>query len=428
MRTLYIIGVLLCITFFSCKKKTDDPSAVTNQYGDAYLSASSGWQRVATVKNSSKYSMRAYDLQIDGSNARVLYSEGFTANGADIQTYYKAQYALGSNTEAAITKLPDDYTLYIQNNSQLDYQNIMPQFQPGTFNTEYLCFYHYYSSAPFVNLNDNNLKQVTTDQVNSPTQTFKNLPNGDILGGDVANTRACVAEYYTRSNNSWKAYYANAYDGSAAYTHTPFILADGTLLSFRLYYKTGKAYLAIADFTNANYPASGFANRVVEEHTEFAPNIPDLNSIFFNPTNVVAYTTEANSVTIVMQHKDILGQTSTLSAYKWTEGATTIQKLYSGVSISNELVTMLLRRNEIGCTIDGTLYAILSTGTGFHLSLTNSGGEKSYGAASNNNGGNYVLTLNRLRYYNGSYYAVLAPTQGGTSPDAQHMDIVKLTP
>ena len=425
----FITALLVCAVMFSCKKTGGGPNTTGTKTNGLYLAASTGWQRVVIVKNTTKNSMRAYDLQVDGGTARVLYSEGFLANGADIQSYFKAQGAFGSAGDATIAALPAIYPLLIQNNAQLDYQDIWPQFQPGTFTTENLCFYHYYSGAPFINLNDSNLKLITTNQVSSSPQSFRNLPNGDILGGEVANTGGSIAEYYSRAAKTWKSYYANAYNGSTATTHTPFILADGSLWSFRLYYKTGKAYLAVAGFTNAAYPASGFADKVIEEHSEFAPNVPDLNSIYFNPTNVVAYATDGNAVTVVLQHKDVLGQTATVSAYKWTQGTTSIQKLYSGVAISNDLSAMLLRRREVGCTPDGTLYAIISgNGNSYHLSLTNAAGEKSYGAASNNNGGSYALTINCLRYFNGSYYAVVAPTQGGTDADAQHMDVVKITP
>jgi hypothetical protein len=428
----FITALIICITIFSCKKTTNGPTTTitTNKTTGPYLAASTGWQRVAIIKSTTKNSIRAYDLQIDGSTARVLYSEGFLANGADIQTYFKAQSAIGSTADATISTVPVIFSLFIQNNEHLDYQYIWPQFRPGTFATENFCYYHYFSHSPYINLNDNNLNLITTNQVTSSAQSFKNLPNGDILGGEVANTASCIADYYSRTANTWTSYDANAHNGSVATTCTPFILADGSLLSFRLFYKTGKAYLAVAGFSNAAYPASGFADKVSEEHPEFAPNIPDVNSIFFNPTSVVAYTIDGNTITVVLLHRDILGQTATVSAYKWTEGASSIQTLYTGIAISNDLSTMLqLHRREIGCTTDGTLYAIIFTGgNSYHLSLTNAGGEKSYGTAGNNTGGNYVLTVNCLRYFNGAYYAVVAPTQGGTSADAQHMDVIKLMP
>jgi hypothetical protein len=199
----------------------------------------------------------------------------------------------------------------------------------------------------------------------------------------------------------------------------------------RLYSINNKAYLSIADFVfNTSFPAAPYTARFIEEHPEYAPTgFNGVRPQYAADVQVVAYTTQGNSLTAVLMEKNNNTSAYTLSAYHWTEGDTTFTRLYSGIPISAGLAQVItLGSEKVGCNADGTVYALVLSGYNYHLALVSATGEKSLGTAFNNNAGRYAAFMSCVRSVNGSYYAIVAPFFGGADYTGQHMDIVKFTP
>jgi hypothetical protein len=431
------ILVLFLIGLLSCSKKSDPSSNSGDNFTGPLLPESSGWKRVARIDDTNKTTdqlavnqMTAYDLTINGSALQVLYSEDKFEDGDKFSFYHKASVTEGSPAAPVINEIPD-FPAYTT--AKPTVFSFRPIFRPGTFNMETLRFSHN-ATDPFnrLELFDETTKSITTE---SPffdaSLSAKMLTTGDILAGDINYGGLCELDYYNRANNTWKYVNQSAGDSQFAIAYTPFLLENGSLLAFRLYSKTGKAYLSIADFVyNASFPNAPYAARFVEEHSEYAPTgYNGVTPQYSGKTNVVAYLTTGSSVTVVLRHQDNTTKAYSISAYKWTTGDVSFKQLYTGVPLSTLLGDALTKRNEISCQEDGNVYAILLNGQNYELVVAGANGEKSYGSVSNNNGGSrYVATLSCLRYVGGAYYAVATPFFAGHDFEGQHLDIVKLTP
>jgi hypothetical protein len=447
MKSAYVIlpiALLYVIATFTACKKTLSSAPGTNSASDPLIPESSGWKRVWAIENSNGFidqnapcDMTPYDLVLTPSGAQILYSENKYENGDRFSFVLKATCASGT-LKPAPNYIKTFHNLDEKANMSSEGLVNRPYFIGGTFTAEDANLYTN-TSSQFGTLwlwNEANTRIATNDRSSIPgiLNTLVSLPNGDLLGGGVNLSQLCELNYYTRATNTW-SYGSSSLgtDTSFAITYTPFKLDDGSLLAFRLYSKGPRAFMSVDDFVpSATFAEQPFIPRATEEHPEYAPNGLANNGIwpvFPGTASVCAYTTEGSSVTVVLAYQDNTTKAYTLSAFKWTKGVVAFQKLYSGVAISTALGDRLINhRVEVGCKIDGTAYALLLGNNSYSLVLANAAGEKSYGTASNNNGGKYVASISCLHYYNGAYYAVAWPFFGGADYMGQHMDIIKLVP
>jgi hypothetical protein len=435
---LYVIA-----SFMACKK-SNSSMPVTNSAATAPLIAeSSGWKRMWAIDNSYGFidqnvpcDMTPYDLVLTAGGAQVLYSENKYENGDRFSFVLKAACTMGT-LKPAPNYIKTFHYLDEKANMSSEGLGNRPYFIGGTFMAEDANLYTN-TSSQFGTLwlwNEANTRIATNDRSSIPgiLNTLVSLPNGDLLGGGVNLSQLCELNYYTRATNTWS--YGSSSPGtdtSFAITYTPFKLDDGSLLAFRMYSKGPRAFISVDDFVpSATYAQQPFIPRATEEHPEYARYGfgNGVSPLFRGAAKICAYATEGSSMTVVLAFTDDTTKAYTLSAYKWTNGSASFQKLYSCIPISTALGDMLTNhRHEVGCKIDGTAYALLLGNNNYSLVQVNASGEKSYGTASNNNGGKYVATLSCLRYYNGAYYAVAWPFFSGADYLGQHMDIVRLVP
>ncbi len=428
----------LGISFSSCKKTNDSNANKTNgnNYSDPMLSESSGWKRVAKIRYSGNFvdqlkqnSMTGYDLTMLNGNLQMLYSEDKIEGNGTFSFYLKVSTAPNSSSDPIIYTIPAGMPSY-----PINQPSFVPVFRPGTFNMETFAIWQNTGEVGFhLDHYDESAKQISTQYTQfNASHSIKMLSNGDVLIGEVNSSINGELAYYNRIIGKWTYISQGAGDLQWLIAYTPFKLDDGSLLAFRCFSKKGKAFLSIADFVpSAVYPAAPYNDRFVEEHAEYAPNGFAANGIqptYASTASIAAYTTAGNSVVVVLKNQDKTTNAYTLSAYKWTKGDASFTKLYSGISISTELGDALTHRDQVGCTIDGTAYALLHINSKWSLVLANGAGEKTYGSASDNNGGRFIARMNCLRYFDGAFYALVTPYFFGADYEGQHMDVVKLTP
>ena len=335
---------------------------------------------------------------------------------------------MGSSTAPVVTMLTG--TPYLINAPNLTFR---PVLNPVSLNMETMAFWHN-PSDPYNYLDLYDQSATLTTRQNPYFESVHNakmLSNGDILAGQVNLSFIGELDYFNRASGQWTYMNQSAGDTQRAIAYTPFIINGGTPLAMRLYSLHNKAYLSIADFVlTASFPAAPYAARFTEEHAEYAPTgFSGVQPQYAANVQVVAYTTQGSTLTVVLMEKNNTTSAYTLSAYQWTAGTTSFTRLYSAVSISAELAQVItLHTEQVGCNPDGTLYALVLSGYDYHLALVSATGERSVGTAFNNNTGRYVAFMSCLRSVGGSYYAVVAPFFAGSDYTGQHLDIVKITP
>lgn len=436
-----VLLLFAIVSTIACKKTdkaTDTPG--NSDYSSPLFSESTGWKRVAIINSYNQLLgaanwMTPYDLNIVGNNVQVVYDQTNNFNQPNV---FKAGYDLSGNANAKIINLNKLYRIDNGFNG-VDYGTIF--FQPGTFNIETL-IYPYNSGGAHIILHN----EVGTELTNQFSSNFddlststKVLSNGDILTGGLYSPYALELNYYKSSTNVWRRILESASDTAYHIAYTPFRMDDGTVLAFRLYSKnsTKRAFLSISDFIRT--ATAPYQARFIEEHPEYAPKnvirnqfTPDVIE-FTSNVKIVNYAVEGNSFTVVLREQNNTTNNYTLSAYKWTQGNLSFQKLYGGVGISKIFGDNLGRRDWAICNIDGTVAALVKEGVNgndqtYSLAISNANGEKRYGAVKNNTYPRAVTTLTCLRYINGAYYAVASPSLfSADNAEGQHLDIVKLT-
>lgn len=437
-----LLFLFLIVTIISCKKTDNVANVMSNSSNNNPLFLeSTGWKRVAIINSynqvlSSANWMTPYDLNVSGVNLQLVYDQN---NNTNQPTILKASYALGSNADAKITSLNKLY--YISNGSNgVDFGVIF--FRPETYNIETLV-YPYYSGGAHITLHNEVGTELTQQFSSNFTDLFsstKILSNGDILAGGLYSQNALELNFYTRASNTWRRILESASDTAYHIDYTPFRMDDGTVLAFRLFSKnkTKQAFLSISDFIRT--ATAPYQARFIEEHSEYAPTNVTINQFtpdvieFASDVKIVNYAVEGNSFTVVLREKNKITNNYTLSAYKWTIGNLSFQKLYRGIAISKVLGDNLGRRDLVVCNIDGTIATLINEGINgndltYSLAIFNVNGEKRLGAVKNNTYPRAITKLSCLRYINGAYYAVASLSLfSATNGEGQHLDIVKLTP
>jgi hypothetical protein len=440
---LVVIGFITIIT--SCSKSKKSDLGPSTDYGKMLFTESTGWKRISTFKPSVGLyavtnNITPYDFNIVGSNVQLSF---FLGNNLGGNLNFKGSYVVGGIADPLVTNIKNLYA-YQDNVSPyaITYGTVF--FKPETYDVENL-IYLYTGNGGISNiiLHNEAGKQLTTQisyNFGDLASNTKMLANGDIITGGVYNSTSLEVNYYTRATNSWNRQTPNALDQSYNIEYTPFKITDGSLLAFRLSYQKNplKAFLAIADFVTT--PQQPIANRFKEEHPEYAPTnyishqfTPD-EVIYTNSVKIVSYAVDNNSFTVVLREENNTTHNYTLSAYKWTKGEITFQKLYGSLPISKLLGNNLNRRDLIVCQPDGTVATLVKEGTNgnemtYSLATCDAKGEHKYGSVVNNTYTRAVTLLSCLRYINGSYYAVASPALfSSDNAEGQHIDVVKLIP
>ncbi len=441
-KTLIIATIALVAIISACSKSNTlaDANSINN---GTLFSESTGWKRVATFQPTNMLltaanSMEPFDMNIVDSKAQLVFSQ---TNGANSRLVFKGNATIGSTVNASVAPLN---TLYFipQGYAGVAYGNVF--FKPGTYYVENLV-YPYTGSGGVSNIVLHNeagmqiTSQITYNFADLGFNT-KMLSNGDIITGGVYSSVSLEVNYFTRATNGWNRQTPNVTDQSYNIEYTPFKIADGSLLAFRMSYKKNplKGFLSITDFTPSTQQA--ITNRFVEEHPEYAPTnyivhqyTPD-EVIYASNVKIVSCAVENNSFTVVLREENNTTHNYTLSAYKWAKGDVMFQKLYGLLPISKLLADNLNRRDLIVCQPDGTVAAIVKEGLNgnqmtYSLATCNASGEHRFGAVVNNTYPRAVTILSCLRYFNESYYAVASPSlYSSDNADGQHLDVVKLIP
>lgn len=239
--------------------------------------------------------------------------------------------------------------------------------------------------------------------------SLRMLPGGDVLAGDVNGGYIGELDLYRRNANAWTAINQSAGDGQWLIAYTPFALDSGATLAFRLFSLAGHAYLSVADFVpSAQDPAAPYQARFTEEHAQYAPTgSSGPRPTYSSATSVGAFQTGGQQVTVVLVTKDGTTGAFTISAYIWAEGEAGFTELYSAVPISSALGGLMVNaRDQVGCHLDGTVYARVTENHATSLALADGAGERRLGVVTDNSGGAYSPTLAALRFSGGAYYAV----------------------
>lgn len=438
-----VLFLFAILSILSCKKTDNSTAGGSNDYSTPLFSESTGWKRVGIINSfnqllGARNWMTPYDLNIVSGNVQVVYDQN---NNFSNPSILKASYTLGGSADAKITPLNNLYYFKDNFSNQVSYGTVF--FRPETFNVETLIYPYNAGQTVYIKLHDEVGKELT-NQISSNfadlSQSTKMYPNGDILAGGLYSNYALEYSYYARTSNTWVRVAESASDTAYHIDYTPFRTDDGSILAFRLFskIKTKQAFLSISDFiktANAPYKA-----RFIELHNEYAPTNVIVNQYspdvieFASNVNIVNYATEGNSFTVVLREQNNATKNYAISAYKWTKGNTSFQKLYAGVAITKVFGEKLGRSNSIICTIDGKVAALIAEGINgseqtYSLALFDGSTETHLGAVKNNTYPRAVTTLSCLRYINGSFYAVASPSSfSSDNAEGQHMDIVKLTP
>ncbi len=443
---IYFKLVLLftVVTFLSCKKTDNSINGGSNDYSAPLFSESTGWKRVGIINSFNQLLgaanwMTPYDLNIVGGNAQVVY---YQENNFGTPNNFKASYTLGSTADAKITPLNNLYYYKDFSGNQGGYGFVF--FHPESFNVETLIYPFNAGQTVYIRLHNEAGKELTS-QISSNFadigESTKMYTNGDILAGAFSDNYGLEYSYYTRLTNTWVRAAASSSASDTAYhiDYTPFRMDDGSILAFRMFSKnkTKQAFLSISDFIKTT---NVYKARFIEPHNEYAPTFVSVSQYspdvveFASKVDIIGYAIEGNSFTVVLREQNNATKNFTISAYKWTTGNTSFQKLYSGVAISNVFGAFLGRKDLVSCTIDGKIAALIVEGINgndqtYSLALFDGKNENHLGAVKNNTYPRAVTTLSCLRYINGSYYAVASPSLfSSDNAEGQHMDVVKLTP
>ncbi|HEY4183384.1 MAG TPA: hypothetical protein VGM90_41455 [Kofleriaceae bacterium] len=421
-------------------------SSSTDENGSSgpLLPASSGWKRIATVSPATPlgndhepYAIAPHELSVDGTAVRVIYSVQTLIPPVDqtdspyLTTDFKAITVEDSPTPPTVTPITIANT---RPNENIIATTRRPIFRAGSDVFETLLFYRN-AGDQFGNLVDYDEAgtQITVEHPSfDASLSSKMLANGDILAGDVNFSAVGELDHYDRAANTWTFINQSAGDNQWLIAYTPFVLASGATLAFRLYSEGDQAFLSIADFVpGASFPAAPYAARFIEAHPEYARSgVNGVMPTYASTTTVGAYVTDGQTVTVVLPTQDNATKQYTLSAYSWTEGETTFRTLYHAVAISTALGDLLVKqRDRVDCRIDGTVYAIVNDAQTYKVVEATASGETSFGEVSAMSDGDaYGPTLSQLRYLDGAYYAVVGLILGTRTYDGAYLDVVKLVP
>ncbi|MEO6602488.1 MAG: hypothetical protein ABIQ16_21580 [Polyangiaceae bacterium] len=438
MKRFLILPLLLCV-LPACGSSSDSEAAVP---GGPLVAASTGWVRVASVKSSEplgtdhdSFAIAAYDLQVTEGSLRVLYSIDTLIPPAQqtdspyLSSFFKASTTQGSRAAPVVSAAR---VATLPRNQNFVFGVRRPVFRVDSDQLETLLFYRS-PSEPMAHFDliDEALSVTTTQAMYfDASHSAKILPNQDILAGDVNDSFIGELDQYHRASNSWTYLNQTAGDGQWLIAYTPFELADGSALAFRVYSEGEQAFLSIADFTpGAMYPEAPYTARFVEEHPEFArTGVSGVRPVYATTTTVGAYASDGQGVTAVLLSKEKTGA-YTVSAYSWAVGEQAFHALYTNVVVSKSLGDVLAgARDRVVCQLDGTVSAIVLEDRTYRVAVVGASGEQSLGAVSDNNGGAYGPQLSQLRWFDGAYYAVVGLTLGQRSYQGQYLDVVKLSP
>lgn len=437
MKLPVCLSLLLTIAAACGSTTGSDPAS-----GGPLVDESSGWIQVATVlplvplgTDHDTFAITPHELAVDATAIRVLFSvdtmipPGQQSGSSFLTTDFKAITTERSATPPVVTQVmiadltPNENTIKVRR----------PLFRAGTDSFETLLFYaNSGDQYARVLVFDEAMLQITMQSLSLSTSgSTRLLPNGDILAGDVNASIVGELEHYHRASNTWTFINQSAGDGQWLIAYTPFVLASGGALAFRLYSAGDQAFLSIADFVgDAQYPAAPYAARFVESHAEYARSgVNGVMPVYASTSRVGAYVTEGQSVTVALVTKDNTTGAYTLSAYAWTEGELAFRTLYHAVPISTALGDLLMgARDRVGCQLDGTVYAIVTEHPTQHLVLASATGETRLGEVAVADGAAYAPILSQLRYAQGAYYAVVGLGLGTPTYQGQYLDVVKLVP
>jgi len=451
----YPVIIFLATVFASSCKKNDTPDP-DDDGGSAssLVPSSTGWQKVGTIPYTSAvigldggHSITPYDITPSGDGVAVVYSENFKFSGTTGATYYKTRVSAAGTTEAA-TKVEFVKASTVSETIQ------WMQFVPGTtepVNTVftlpngYWDVYEYFADRTMP----------AGHSVGSINPVWSARWTGNVLSmGHKTSPNTATSWYYTYPASGNFTMVNNTWTGdSTTWTHTvPAPFNDGSIYDFVVSAKGALAYFSVVR-NKAGTPAPGAPNFDMlarEAVPGFTTSSRDLAAI-------VAAEVQGNDLTVLLATFD--GATSSakiasLSAYRWRKGTTTFQKLYSGVTVPDELQRPLTgpsptgslpgplgpnRVNNIRFLPDGTAYLL------FDYSESNSsykytavatmgaGGTRILGKYDNADQSNHYFQyrIAACRYIAGAFYALVAPRneQEATyeSPEFK-MELIKLVP
>ena len=391
-----------------------------------------GWERVARVPlstppgNGFANSMTAHDLQLSGSELRVLYEELRSLSGG-MPEMYKATAPAGG----AATVAPLRFTVRQRAvGTTTDYYNFF-FFKPGSYEA-----YHGLNTFPSGNLS------VATSQVFTETgQPYQTGPlpchlngNGGTFSGAAPRMLADGSVLYSQGRTGgsgngtywwqWLAHYKNGVwlramsQGLSAYTPHTTTAFEAVQMPNGRFYGAVQAYerVAIADTGRRNTPGSQpllpalaagtFAGHQGSEHDNVVTKIVG-NTILFAVWNPRA-------------------EPIKFSAYRWTQGSTVVEQLYANAALP------ISSRIRSECQLDENgavgFFATNATPSGLPGMALMRADQRGVLPLSKPVNLKDFYAFSCPRYLNGQWYAALGPTTLLTGPGPRNLDLVRLRP
>ena len=417
----YVIVVFAAgLSLYSCKKnKSSGPASSFTPL----LPASSGWQKVGTVKYTyttvgfSGYNkMTPEELQKVGDELHILYSEDYQLSGVIGRDFYKGHLKPGTNDTAAITKLVMGSGTNRDTYSGLFQQRLVP----GTADAIVLKYFTNPSPYGYLGILNEAGTMLSSHFVGHPSLQTKIYSNGDVSSGAIDYSDYAEMDFYNKATNTWTYVKGTSHDTTTLVNYTPFRLPDGTLCAFNVTYKSGKTYLSIANPSGATYPTPLY-------HSLFLQEMPGLAYDYFAERGpyLVASCQDENTFTIVIgKGTQTTNYPTKLYAYKWTKNELSFTTLYTEVTLT-EAEGTAFNSPATHCLPDGTAYR-------WNLSLDAlSGNVLTADATGVHRYGQITLPTNTgigaVTYIDGGYYGVAYPYSDQFDTDHKlRMDIVKL--
>lgn len=439
IKALYVI--LVITTFLqSCIKHNDSTPGNTGTKSSTLLPASTGWQTVSTIPFMQpaaglpgSYAITPYDITYNNGQLALLYSEDYKLSGVDGHNIFKLKLTNG-RVDAKNTAVQLNYGRF---------QNAKPvyHFIPGSFTTV---------SAQFDN-NDCYIFDGVTGIIGSanfgnaqPIYTMHYYEDSSILMGLIDSKTISAAWHYTYPQIRNFTYVTNEWSSDTTFWlhSTAFKLSDKKLYDLVLSTKGNRMYFSVIR-NKQPIPVSGKPNFDIICRN-IVPGLDAAKQYVLLATDIHD---DMETVLLGEMVDDGNSYLTKLHCFRWKKGSSTLEKLYSDISINREISDAMLfsgvntsQANEIRFLPDGTAYVLWQnlsaqglTGPTTALYTINSAGVKEHGRIDNKIIGDQMngqFLLRCCRYFNGAFYAVISPASeyyfDHTKPEFR-AELVKLT-
>ena len=414
---------LLLLAVAACKKNDPAATATPDENAPILNADQTGWERVGRVPLISPAgidfanAMTAFDLQLSGTDLRVVYRENRNLSGTDAPAMFKATVPAGGVGTGVALRLTDRQP----NSGGSTTYNSTYFFKPDSYEAYQAQSASSYSSGSVA----------TTQVIGETGQVLCTLNgNGGTFSGAtpqmLADGTVLVSNGTFRSGTAngavwchWLAQFKGGRwlqaisQGTYGYSpHLTYSFQAVRMPSGRLYGATVlDDGVAIAD-TMRTTPTA-YHSLPVRAFTTFAGYKPGDHIVARVVGNAIVFTTWS-----------IDSGSATFSAYRWAEGASTVQRLYANVV----LPAIGALQSEVQLDDNGAAWFFANTTTpsglpAVALMRVDAAGMTPVSKPVNLKG---LYSFTAPRQLNGQWYAALGPTFALTGAGNRNMDLVRL--